>query len=130
LHWLDDVVAALFLLGLVAGRVVRGRVLTRLEPAQRAQLVSTFDHYQVYSVVGLAGVAAGYALSPRTALPSWLLDGGYLAALLGYVLWSGPIGQRLVSGSGLPAKAARAFAVALALQYAGLAVLIGVALRW
>ena len=73
LHWLDDTVPALFLLGLIAGRVLRSRTLSPLAPGQRTQLVSRFDHYQVYSVVILAALAVAYAVSSASLVRQWLL---------------------------------------------------------
>ena len=130
MRWLDQLAPVLFLVGLITGRFVRARALSPLTPTVKARLVSSFDHHQVYSVAILAALAALYALSSPGGLPVWLFDSLYFLALAGFVLLSATVARQRRASSDLPLPNVLQFALALGLQYAALALVIGLALRF
>lgn len=128
MRWLDSNVAfALFLLAVVAGRLLGNRALAQLTAEEKARLLDAFARQRVFTILVLAVILGAYVLASK-ARPevAGTLAAAFFGALILYIVVFGIITHRRIQSLQLPAGYVRGFVASQVVQYAGVALLFGV----
>lgn len=113
------------LAAVVFSRILMGRALDHLSAEQKASLFDAFRGQRMYGLIPLVALLALYfGLLSYTSVSRSLVSGVYWAALVVYLAWSFWFTKRRMAALLLPQAYLTQFAIARAVQYVGIGVLL------
>jgi hypothetical protein len=124
-----EVAFILFLVAVVASRIISRQALKALNSDQKASLMDAFSGIQAHGLIPLIALLALYfGLIQFTSMPATTITVSYFLLLFVYIIWGYWFTRKRLVSLALPQEYMAKFGIARAIQYVGLGIFFAVAI--